>query len=140
MNNKRFMYSTRLLNRLRIIGLCASCGVIISATQISVHLTKISVIPDMGVFSLFVVPLMCSFVTIYLTEIQDMKLAIYLSFVISAFSILFMITVFYSPMFMRIADPMGLFTLWMMKKVFISFIFMFPAILVGCVVGMLVYE
>lgn len=88
-----------------------------------------------GGTALLFAPLLAGFIFGSLLTEQDMLVVAYASILMTILTVLIIFIVFVSPVLAGVAESLSFFEVWLIQRIAISSIFLFPLILLGSIVG-----
>jgi len=93
-----------------------------------------------GTGSILFVPLACGFILGLVTAKHKLEVVIYATVLTVILSILVILFVLLSPIIVGVASSFGYFTAWVLQKMALSFIIIFPTTLVSAIIGKAIGE
>ena len=131
----------KLLTLLELFGWTVIGAIIIASILIS-HLLEYaspwSFISGSG--SILFIPLACGFILGIITGKHKLEVVIYATIFMVILSILIILLVLSSPIIIGIANSFGYFSAWVIQKMALSFIMVFPTTLVSAIIGKAIGE
>lgn len=93
-----------------------------------------------GTGSMLFIPLACGFILGIITGKHKLEVVIYATIFMVILSVLIILIVLLSPIILGIASSFGYFSAWIIQKMALSFIIVFPTTLVSAIIGKAIGE